>query len=291
MTNTNSSGLETKAMLVRFSRHRWGAKKNSSEAEHEIAERKKADPDQIKVTKKLLKSVALNEIKKIQSQAKKKHRLLTLPWHDGVGMLPSELYFKYTEAMSAARIELDPFISKFMEEYTKTWNNGMTSFREGLGDMFDQNDYPEPAKVRVKFGITINFHAIQNPETDFRCNLSKSDTKVIQSQMNQDNSENIKRALKEPVERLHKVISKVEEKLKDSDAKFKDSLIGNVQELMEILPALNVMDDPKLNKFIAKTEKDICSVSDVKALRTDNVYRASVAKSATDILKSMKSYM
>ena len=68
-------------------------------------------------------------------------------------------------------------------------------------------------------------------------------------------------------------------------------MIGTVQELVEILPSLNVLNDPKIAAMIKQTEKEICSVSDVKALRNDPKYRKEVAKSADAILKSMKGYV
>ena len=87
------------------------------------------------------------------------------------------------------------------------------------------------------------------------------------------------------------MVAKVERTLKDEDKIFRDSLIENVRELTEILPSLNIVSDPDIADLIKQTQKDIGSISDVKALRKDPEYRKDVAKSASKILKQMKGYV
>jgi len=166
----------------------------------------------------------------------------------------------------------------------------MKDYRKDLGQLFDAGDYPEPDKVASKFGIHVRAFPIQDPN-DFRVKMSQSDTAELKKQMHEDFSSDLKDAMRSPLQRLYEKLAKVEEKLKEGDAIFRDSLIGNVQELVDILPALNVLDDPKVTAILAQTKKDICSVGDMKALRKDEDYRAEVAASATDLLKQMKGYV
>ena len=121
-------------------------------------------------------------------------------------------------------------------------------------------------------------------------NLGKDATSQVRDELAESLKSDFQELMREPFKRLHEVIQKVHAKLSDSDAIFRDSLIDNVKDLIEVLPDLNITDDPELAKLIAAARKNICT-SDVQALRDDGDYRTKVAKSAADILKQMKGVM
>lgn len=290
-TQTATPGdLSTQAMLVKLQISRWGAKRNDGDVAEEVAKMKHSDAQLGRFTKQLLKSDALTAYKRKARECRRFHRLMTLPWDEGVGLLPAELYFKYTETISEKRREAEQYIEEFVTEYTAQWDNKLAGYKKSLGDLFNEADYPEPKDVRKKFGIRIRTYQIQDPN-DFRVKMSGNTASGIKKQMQDDFSQDMTVAIRAPIIRLHECLTKVQGKLKNGEAIFRDSLIGNVRELVEILPALNVLNDPEINKLIKQTEKDICSVHDIKALRTDATYRHEVAKSAASILKSMKGYV
>ena len=289
-TSATPSDLSTRAMLVRLRINRWGAKVNDSEVAMEVAKNKHANEELWKATKTLLKSDALDTFRKLGRKCRKLHKYYTLPWEEGVGLLPADMYFKYTEVLGPVQREAMKAADEFVAEYKTQWNNGLGDYRKGLGDSFNADDYPEPNKIRTKFGIHIRTSTIQDPN-DFRVKMSADTSEDLKKQMFSNFQDNMKDALRSPIMRLFEQLKHVQEKLRDNDAVFRDSLIGNVQELVEILPSLNVFDDPKIAAMIKQTEKEICSVSDVKALRSDPKYRKEVAKSADAILKSMKGYV
>ncbi len=289
-TSSTPSDLSTRAMLVRLRINRWGAKRNDSEIAMEVAKSKNSDAELGKFTKQLLKSDALDTFRKLSRQCRKLHKYYTLPWDEGVGLLPADMYFKYTEVIGEKQREAMKAADEFVAEYKTQWNNGLGDYKKGLGDMFNADDYPEPNRVRSKFGIHIRTSPIQDPN-DFRVKMSADTSKDLKDQMFSDFQDNLKDALRSPIMRLFEQLKHVQGKLHEKDAVFRDSLIGNIQELVEILPSLNVLNDPKIAAMIKQTEKEICSVSDVKALRNDPKYRKEVAKSADAILKSMKGYV
>ena len=289
-TSATPSDLSTRAMLVRLRINRWGAKVNDSKVAGEVAQNKNSDVDLWKATKTLLKSDSLDTFRKLGRQCRKLHKYYTMPWEEGVGLLPGVMYFKYTEVLGPIQQAASKAADEFVTEYKAQWNNGMSEYRKGLGTSFDADDYPEPNKIRAKFGIYIRTSPIQDPN-DFRVKMSADTSSDLKKQMFSDFETNLKDALRSPIMRLFEQLQHVQGKLHEKDAVFRDSLIGNIQELVDILPSLNVMNDPKIAAMIKQTEKEICSVSDVKALRNDPKYRKEVAKSADAILKSMKGYI
>ncbi len=289
-TSATPDDLSTQNMLVKLRINRWGAKKNDSDIAMEVAKSKNSDEELGKFTKSLLKSEALDNFRKTGRKARKLHKYYSLPWGDGEGILPAKLYFKYTEAVGEKQREGMKYADEFVAEYKIQWNDGLKDYRKGLGDMFNEDDYPEPNRIRAKFGIYIRIRPIEDPN-DFRVKMSGDTSKDLKKQMLSDFQDNMKDALRSPIMRLFEQLQHVQEKLRDNDAVFRDSLIGNVQSLVDILPSLNILNDPKIAAMIKQTDKEICSVSDVKALRSDPKYRKEVAKSADAILKSMKGYV
>ncbi len=282
--------LSTKAMLVRLRVHRWGAKVNDPDAANLVATTKHSDPELGKYTKLLLQSDALANIRKSGRRCRKILKFYTMPWDEGVGLLPAELYFKLMEELGEEKRKCEAFIKEFVAEYKEQWNLGLKDYRTGLGDMFNADDYPDPGRVASKFGIYVRTYPIQDPN-DFRVKMSANVSNELKQQMQADFQDSFQEALRQPILRLFETITHVKEKLDDGEAIFRDSLIGNVQKLVDILPALNVTNDPKIAALIKKTDKEICGVSDTKALRTDAKYRKEVAKSADAILKQMKGYV
>ena len=287
---TTPGDLGTRAMLVRCRIHRWGAKVNDSDVAGEIARSKKSDPELTKFTKQLLRSDALDSYRKSARQCRRIIKFYTMPWDDGVYLLPSDLYFKLMEELGEEKREAEQYIKDFVAEYKEQWQAGLKAYRTGLGDLFNQDDYPDPNRVASKFGINIRTYPIQDPN-DFRVKMSANVSAELKQQMQADFQDSFREALRNPIMRLYETVMHVKEKLDDGEAIFRDSLIGNVQKLVDILPALNVTNDKQIAALIQKTDREICGVSDMKALRTDAQYRKEVAKSADAILKQMKGYV
>jgi hypothetical protein len=71
---------------------------------------------------------------------------------------------------------------------------------------------------------------------------------------------------------------------------FRDSLVENVRELTELLPAFNFNADPAYDALVKRIQKELC-VEEAKTLRESEDVRASVKKSADDILKDVESLL
>jgi hypothetical protein len=98
---------------------------------------------------------------------------------------------------------------------------------------------------------------------------------------------------------LVKVISHMSEKLaaykngghgKKTEGVFRDSLVENVRELAELLPAFNLTNDPAFDELAKRIQRELC-VENADTLRKDDDVRASVQKSADDILKDVESLL
>ena len=287
--NVDPKDLLSKAMLIKFSSSCWGVSVHDRSIEGEVAEKHDTNVTMLRFRKTLLKSEARTAYKTVCREAYAYHRTMTLMWDEGVGLLPATLFWDYNEKMEAFKRQADEHADAFVKEYRAQWNNGMESYKKELGDLFNREDYPPPDSVRHKFGIKIRVRGLENPN-DFRVQLGSGQTAAVKAQMMEDLKSDIAEMMREPYERLNAVITKVHAKLSEGDSIFRDTLIENVKELVGVLPALNVTGDKTLAALVDKIKKEIC-VDDIEALRKDNKFRASVAKSASEILKGMRGYI
>jgi hypothetical protein len=98
-------------------------------------------------------------------------------------------------------------------------------------------------------------------------------------------------AMRDPWERLHKMLARMSETLTDKeDGKrniFRDSLVNNALELCGLLSVLNVMKDPALEEARRMLEKAINGI-DPEDLRKIPSARAELKHSVDDILNKFQ---
>jgi len=87
-------------------------------------------------------------------------------------------------------------------------------------------------------------------------------------------------------DRLNDVVSHMVDKLNEPESRFYATLVTNVQDLVRLLPQLNVGGDPELNRFAAEIEKRLCN-HNVRALKENEILRVATAHDATALLYEM----
>ena len=92
------------------------------------------------------------------------------------------------------------------------------------------------------------------------------------------------------VEPLRAMATKLAEQPKDgrSDVIFRDTLIDNVREIVQLAPKLNLSGDPAIDAFVAEMEG--LTRYNPETLRKDKATRAGVAEKAADTLKRLSGY-
>ncbi len=128
---------------------------------------------------------------------------------------------------------------------------------------------------------------------DFRVAISKEQVEEMKGNIEKWHQESVANMSKDLWTRLEGVVSHMAEKLSDSKAIFRDSLIGNAEELCCMLSSLNVNDDPELERIRGDLAQKISGIEPAR-LRKDPTLRqetAEMAKTALeDITKSMSAY-
>lgn len=279
--------LNTRAMLASLRISQWSAtrtdKKVSREvaAQHAVAERRAGhyrkhaiNPD----------AATFKAVVTAAGAMRTKHIDYTLPWaSDGARILPAALFAKYTDDMRELRAAFNVAVSNFVRDFPALKD----AARVELNGLYNENDYPSNMAAKFEAKTTI----VPLPDADdFRVKLPDDAVATIRADLEEEVTRATETAMREPYERLYAHISRMVERLSDPKHTFRDSLVGGLAELCELLPALNITGDTRLEVLRTRAQSLISGI-DAQTLRDSPTVRESVAKRAQEIQDTMAAFM
>ena len=96
--------------------------------------------------------------------------------------------------------------------------------------------------------------------------------------------------MSEVYERVADTLTHFHDKMADEKAVFKSSTVDNLHELVALLPALNLTNDPRLTQIGEAMERAIRGL-DAPTLRKEKDTRAAVANDVKQIIDDMSGFM
>jgi len=283
MTTNN---LSNKAMLVRLAIRQWSVRKYDRNVTQKIANDYQTTVDSGRYTKVLLAVNAIRKMSKIANEVRSYHYERTLPWYDwGPRLLPAANYLEYTQKIQFYKTEFEKAVNEFVQNY-QTY---IDEAKNRLNGMFNQSDYPDPAAISSFYGFKVSVDPLPDKD-DFRVSLGESEVAAIQADIETRTREAQAAGMRELWTRLHDAVDSMVERLSDDKAIFRDSLIGNLSDLVSLLPKMNIADDKDLDAMSRQVEKRLCGFKPDQ-LRADKNSRRKAAKAAKSILDDMAGYM
>lgn len=283
--------IREKAMTVQFNSKCWTARKFDKAATTKHNQSQGADLDASRINKLLIpKSIIDGPVKARQHAQHKIHDHLTSKWASrGVNILKATVYEQYATGMAKAEDDFWSQVETFMVRYQLFYDNLWEKGPERMGGMYDKKDYPPPSEVRRKFTFDVHYAPITH-SSDWRIGgLSSDETQKLAGAVAERERELLAGAMREVWGRLHKVVSNVVDTLSKADKVFRDTLVGNVIDLCNLLPDLNLEDDPELDDLGKQVERSIGRL-DPAMLREDPELRKEAAKDAKELLDKMGGY-
>jgi len=290
----NIATLSSRAMLVALHISTWTARKFDKRVSDDVAKQNNAKTDAGRYNKLLVSKKSLETIQQLASDARASHYYNTLPWDDaGYRILTMENFDVYTEKMRKFRLEFDEAVEDFVASYPSYKEEA----KDRLGKLFSDDDYPSVADIRRRFDFTTHIMPLPDAK-DFRVKLGDEQVAQIQADIEQRVKDQVFEAANDAWRRIHEVVSRMSERLDayskrtegDRSGFFRDSLVDNVVDLANVLPRLNLLGDPQLDK-IARDMIDRLGKHSAQELRKDPKVRAQVKRSADEILAAMEGYI
>lgn len=278
--------LSDRAILAQLSISVWTARRYDKRVSKATTDANNADASAGRFNKHLLPmSTALDDV---QSAAREIRRFFyenTLPWGtEGIQLLPTANYLDFMASIREKKEAWHHLVTVFLREYEQL----VADAPRFLGNMFDPADYPPADQIGRKFNINLELMPV--PAFDFRTDVPEQDLEEIRRGVEARVIEAQATAMREVWDRLHNVIQKAHEKLADPNAIFRDSLVENIREVCNMLPKLNIMDDPDLENLRLQALIQLTPYGP-DALRSDPVLRSDRAAEAKRLLDTMNSIM
>jgi hypothetical protein len=281
--------ISSSALLVELNISVWPA----SKIDREITDKVNSDAGAVRgasqTKKNLFAGTSLRkDISDFAARVRLYHNKHTLPWADkGERMLPTALFMEYKQTMNGFEQTFDMMCNNFYIEYPRLVAEAPTA----LQGLYKADDYPAIEAVREKFGFRRTVKPV--PEAgDFRLDIPAYDLEEMKAEFITQQETKLAEAMREPWDRLHKMLVGMSEKLTDlegEDAKkrYHDTLITNPIELCSLLTKLNVTNDPALEAARRQVELTMMG-ADIESIKEDAGSRSELKSKVDDILKKFE---
>ena len=293
MTTKIATPLSRTTVLVSVRISQWTARKLDKQITDETNRRYAAKKDAGRYNKLLIETERLAEMTSLVSQARHLHYSMTRPWADeGARILPNALYSKFTDDFRVLKRKFQEAADRFCAEYPKFIEERKVS----LNGAFKATDYPDPSEIRNKFRLELAVLPFPDAD-DFRSDLDDDVVADIKREITEQSDKVIDDAMKHTFTQITDLVGHMASKLKEYKTNkpgerkfFMDSLVDNVRDLVELLPAFNLTNDPKLTAITKRMAKELCT-EDAQALRDNDDAREAVAKSADEIVAAVGKFL
>ncbi len=285
--------LNRDAMLVGLHITAWSGRLYDREASDHVAVQHDASTSAGRYNKRLLPKAALAAINAVMSEARTRHYANTLPWDDkGSRLLTVANYEQYTELMDGLRESLVRQRARFIEDY----DHYVEQARIDLGKLFRIEDYPSKDELRGRFSIHYRITAV--PDADhFIASLASEDTEQVKRDIERHIEEQLHSAVGDLYRRLAEAVERVSERLdEDGDGKplvFRDTMISNIRDLVDVVPRLNIFGDQRLAHLCEQVKDRIAGVEpdSLRPSRTfDPAARDRVKRDADSLMEQFAGY-
>jgi predicted secreted Zn-dependent protease len=124
---------------------------------------------------------------------------------------------------------------------------------------------------------------------DFRVQMSAPEQDRIREDIEEKTKQRLGKAMQSVWDRLSTTLSHFAEKM-EGDQVFRDSTVKNLEDIIDILPELNILNDPNLDKIRDEIKATIVGY-DPKDLRKNPEVRSIAASEAKRIMDDMAGFM
>ena len=279
---TSIPSISSSAMLVELNISTWTGRKLDKQVSAEIDTQKQTTTRAGNYNKKLFADEpTFDAISKFAGNARTFHYHATMPWSDsGLRLLTTAMYFDYQKMISQMEMDFSVLVDDFLNNY----QDMVLRAQHKLGAMFNVHDYPDPDSLRDKFRFSVKFSPVPDVG-DWRVDIGNDARETLQASYQQAYQANLETAYKDVWDRTHDALINMSNKLSGNNKQiFRDTLVTNVKEMIDLLDRFNITGDNKMRQAKVKIENALLGVTP-DALREDDYLRLDTKQKVDDLLK------
>jgi len=307
--------LAERAVLMRFSAGLPGQHRGDKKTTMEVKVSKGLGQNAGKWVKDLYPDGALDSLKQKQNEARKYHDTVTLPFGvksadagdddktpaiAGIGILPATLIMEYGEKMRGFKAETEALLESGFLADPQKWIDWARAEHNGT---FEPANYPgctesgfdaEAFRSAMRKKVYLRTEPLPVPDAEHFSamvgSLLGTDVESVNIRVRDSAVEaarELMRRLIEPVRAMAVKLAEAPKDGKDSPI-FRDTLVGNLQDIAALAPKLNLTGDAQIDAFASEVAALARYSPD--ALRTSGATRAEAARKADEITRKMAAY-
>ncbi len=241
--------------------------------------------DKLRASKTLLPDTAIEPIRTVHREAYEWHRKHTVAWGDNADrLLASAHYLDYANTLRGFRQRAD----QLADDFTANYPSYVEEAQRQLNGAFNSADYPSQASIRGKFKFQLDFAPVPDGG-DFRISIQRDEMDALRSGIEDRIAQAERTAKADVARRIAEPLAAMVRRLSEPDAVFRDTLVTNLREICDLLPALNITGDDALEGVRQNILAGLYH-ADPDLLRENPTVRASTARKAQNILDTMATY-
>ncbi len=275
-------------MLVSLNIGLFNPKKLDRSVTREVLISKNAPANAGCFVKNILPDTAIKPLQAAASGLRAWVYTQTLPWNDeSFRLLPVAQWDAFTDQLRARVTSFNSLVDQFCADYETNRDKALLQ----LGALADPRDYPPLSAVRLKFYVKVNYTPMPNSR-DFRLDdmpeevmadlREQSDLRVAEA-VNEARND-LYRRLSERLEHIVKRMNQVS--ANKEGTRIHTSLLNNLSELCQLIPALNVTKDQELEELRQRVMREITPF-DIEDIRESEDSRTELKQKAAGILAAM----
>jgi hypothetical protein len=273
-------------MVLTLNIGKWTAQRLDKAASRKVTTEAQAEIGAARVNKHLLPETALAEIGQAATAVRQHLYARTLPWTDaGARLTQRSGLLQFLEEHEPLVAAHDKAADRFAFDIYPA-ERERARFR--MGALFNADDYPSPAEVRRRFYVNLEMEPV-NALGDFRVKVSENlDPRVVE-RLEKTAEARLHRAMAPTWKRLADALSNYVQRT-TTNSGIRVELVENLRELVQVIPALNIVDDPNLERLRQMIEAKLTG-PDATELRTNDATRQKAADEARAIMDHMAGIM
>ncbi len=298
--------LSRTAMLVTLRVSTWSGLRQDKRITRAAADDTGAERSSLTGGKHMVPKALLDDVTSAAGAVRAEHYALTLPWEDGgARILKGAAFFDYQQRVGAKVAAFDAAADAFARAYPM-WQcpdvprceaiiaakgMGLCPNHQRLSTLYDPRMMPD----RIRDRFSASYVCLPFPDaSDFRVDgVTAAAEAEIRAQLAALPATVEATAQAEIADRIRTVAQTMVDRLRGytggKAGAFRDSLVTNVRDLVDVLPALNLTNDPRVDDLRA----DLATLSRVEPedLRKDAALRDATATDAQAVLDKMGAFL
>lgn len=257
MSNTTqvTQDISQIATLVSLRLRKIGSTKVSRIDSRSYAGSNNMDQDSAVVSYRLFTNADLKPINSVCSSAKVVRDKYTLPWNDlGQRMLPNSVFKEFNTHM----VQLEDEFNVAVMEMERRYPQILQDAESRLNGKFNRSHFPDRISERFEFKLEVS----PMPTSEgLRINtLSDEELENLRTERDKETMEKIKKSATNVVERMMEALEILlngtngEGGLMNPDARFHQTSIDRVVDILDLAPSLNLLGNPQLDELVDKVK-------------------------------------